>query len=316
MSSSSGTSAVKPQLQRVFNRVNDSDVFVSHPPKTADAQGTGSEKAPSVILIFGWMDAQLPHLYKYTEKYHQMYPSAAQILIRTHQKYFWKGEAAQRAAISPAMKLLRDSGISPNNVAESSGLLVHTFSNGGALAETSLANCLAESAFPAADSTSSSHSALPAQAFVYDSLPGVLSLGITITAFTAPIRSAPLRAIAQVVFGTAYIVVTAWRYTFGALLGQGPDKFTLLHRELNDSRLIPHHVPRTYIYSDVDELIPAESVEGHAKKTKELLEKEGLDSGLVRLVKFEGASHVAHARKDPKRYWETVVQTWEASYRK
>lgn len=184
------------------------------------------------------------------------------------------------------------------------------------MAETCLANCLAESTTPTADSTSSSGSALPAQAFVYDSLPGVLSLGITVTAFTAPIRSAPLRAIAKVVFGTAYIVATVWRYTFGAVLGQGPDKFTLLHKELNDSRLFPLQVPRTYIYSDVDELIPVESVEGHARKAKERLVKEGLDPELVKLVKFEGTPHVSHSRKDPKRYWETVVETWEASYKK
>jgi hypothetical protein len=72
-------------------------------------------------------------------------------------------------------------------------------------------------------------------------------------------------------------------------------------------------VPRTYIYSDVDDIIPSESVEGHAKKARELI-GENADV-LVKLAKFEGSTHVAHARKDGKRYWSEVKRTWETSYR-
>ncbi|KAH7330742.1 hypothetical protein B0J17DRAFT_679440 [Rhizoctonia solani] len=224
--------------------------------------------------MFGWMDAQLPHLYKYTEQYNKIYPGATQILVRTHQNYFWKGEAAKRASVFPVIKLLRDAGINEHTAAEKSGLLVHTFSNGGALAQTSLARTIAESLPPRVTTP-----ALPAQAFIYDSLPGILDLG----------------------------------HTIGLVLGQKEDTFTQLHRELNEPRLLPQRVPRTYIYSDIDELIPSESVEGHAKKARELIGGEA-GSELVKLAKFEGSSHVAHARKDGKRYWDEVVRTWDASF--
>ncbi|CAE6404973.1 unnamed protein product [Rhizoctonia solani] len=299
----------KAVAQRAFSRLGGSDVYVSYPSDTSKGEDTAREKtrAPPVILIFGWMDAQLPHLYKYTEQYNKVYPGATQILVRTHQSSFWKGEAANSASVFPVIKLLRDAGISEHTEAERSGLLVHTFSNGGALAQTSLACTIAKSLAPNATT-----SALPAQAFIYDSLPGILSLRITTLAFTAPIRSPILRSLAKLAFGAIYILGTVWRRTIGLLLGQ-EDAFTRLHRELNEPRLLPQHVPRTYIYSDVDDIIPSESVEGHAKKARELI-GENADV-LVKLAKFEGSTHVAHARKDGKRYWSEVKRTWEVSYR-
>ncbi|KAG8755949.1 hypothetical protein FRC11_005633 [Ceratobasidium sp. 423] len=261
MSTIPGSTASKA-ASRIFNRVNESDVYISHPTgasKREDAD-QGKPKAPP-------------------------------------------------ASVFPVVKLLRDAGIDEHTAAEKSGLLVHTFSNGGALAQNALARAIAES-LPLNATTS----ALPAQAFIYDSLPGILDLRITAMAFTAPIRSPALRSLAKLVVGAIYILGSVWRRTFGLILGQKEDTFTQLHRELNEPRLLPQHVPRTYIYSDVDEIIPSSSVEGHAKKARELI---GGDAGpeLVRLVKFEGSMHVAHARKDGKRYWGEVVRTWEASYK-
>ncbi|CAE6436425.1 unnamed protein product [Rhizoctonia solani] len=308
--STTASSTSKAIAQRVLNRIDGSDVYVSYPnhiPKEEDAD-RGKTKAPPVILMFGWMDAQLPHLYKYTEQYNKIYPSATQIIVRIHQSFFWKGEAANRASLFPVIKLLRDAGINEHTTAEKSGLLVHAFSNGGAFAQTSLARTIAKS-LP----SSATGPALPAQAFVYDSLPGIIDLRITILAFTAQIRSPILRSLAQLGFGTVYVLGTVWGRTIGLLLGQ-EDPFTRLRRELNEPRLLPQHVPRTYIYSDIDDIIPSESVEGHAKEARQSISGNA-GHELVRLAKFEGSAHVSHARKDGKRYWDEVVRTWEASYR-
>ncbi|CAE6490704.1 unnamed protein product [Rhizoctonia solani] len=305
MSSSTASKAT----QRVFDRVGGSDVYVSHPIEVPKEESASQRKSPPVILIFGWMDAQLPHLYKYTEQYNKIYPGATQILVRTHQNYFWKSNAANRASVFPVIKLLRDAGINEHTAAEKSGLLVHTFSNGGALAQTSLACAIAES-LP----SNATVPAIPAQAYIYDSLPGILNLRVTAIAFTAPIRAPALRSLAKLVVGAIYILGSAWRNTIGVVLGQKEDTFTRLHRQLNEPTLLSQRVPRTYIYSDIDELIPSESVEEHAKKARALI---GEDAGpeLVKLVKLEGSSHVAHARKDGKKYWGEVVRTWEASYK-
>ncbi|CAE6537685.1 unnamed protein product [Rhizoctonia solani] len=310
MSATSSSTPSKAVSQRVFIRLDDSDVYVSHPTeaeKRKDADHAKA-KAPPVILLFGWMDAQLQHLYKYTEQYNKIYPGATQILVRTHQTHFWKSESANRASVFPVIKLLRDAGISEHTTAEKSGLLVHTFSNGGALSQNTLARAIAGS-LPSNATTS----ALPAQAFIYDSLPGILDLRITTMAFTALIRSPALRSLAKPVAGLIYILGSVWRHTFGLVFGQKEDMFAQLHRELNEPRLLPQNVPRTYIYSDVDEIIPSSSVEGHAKKARELI-GEGAGSELVRLVKFEGSMHVAHARQDGRRYWGEVMRTWEISY--
>ncbi|KDN34311.1 hypothetical protein RSAG8_12605, partial [Rhizoctonia solani AG-8 WAC10335] len=258
MSTTPGSTAPKAANQRIFNRVDGSDVYVSYPidvPKGESAD-QGKTKSPPVVLLFGWMDAQLPHLYKYTEQYNKIYPAATQILVRTHQSYFWKKETAKRASVFPAVKLLRDAGINEHTAAERSGLLVHTFSNGGALAQTSLARAISES-LP----SNATASALPAQAFIYDSLPGILNLRVTALAFTAPIRSPALRSLAKIVVGAIYILGSFWRSTVGVILGQKEDTFTQLHRELNEPRLLSQRVPRTYIYSDVDELIPIQVAE-------------------------------------------------------
>ncbi|CAE6465835.1 unnamed protein product [Rhizoctonia solani] len=294
------------QLERSFTSIPGSNVYVSYPSKIAadNSVASGPKKDPTVILIFGWMGAQLPHLYKYTEQYNKLYPLATQILVRAHASYFWGSETTRRAAISPVIKLLRDAGIHESTVPESSGLLVHTFSNGGALNETTLARAIADTLSPSAKAA-----AIPAQALIYDSLPGVLNIRVTVLAFTAPIRSPAFRAIARILLGILYILGTAWRYLEGVVFGPTEDLVTKLHRELNEPKLLPQHIPRTYIYSDVDELIPAKSVEGHAAKA-------GQNAGTIKLVKFLGSPHVAHARQDPEKYWDTVVQTWEAALAK
>ncbi|CAE6346554.1 unnamed protein product [Rhizoctonia solani] len=292
------------KLERTFTWIPESNVYVSYPSETNTASSELGKKDPAVILIFGWMGAQLPHLYKYTEQYNKLYPFATQILVRAHAKYFWGNESARRAAVSPVIKLLRDAGIHENTTAESSGLLVHAFSNGGALNQTTLARAIAESISPSANT-----SALPAQALVYDSLPGVLNIRVTLLAFTAAIRSPVFRAIAKAFLGILYILGATWKYLETLIIGPKEDLVARLHRELNEPKLLPQHIPRTYIYSDFDELIPAESVEEHARKAKDLI---GGGTG-IRLVKFHGSSHVAHARQDPERYWNTVIKTWETS---
>ncbi|CEL58315.1 hypothetical protein RSOLAG1IB_03061 [Rhizoctonia solani AG-1 IB] len=294
------------RLERSFTPIPGSNVYVSYPSEGA-IDDNGARKNPRVVLIFGWMGAQLPHLYKYTEQYNKLYPSATFIIVRAHASYFWGNETTRKAAVFPAIKILRDAGIHENITAETSGLLVHTFSNGGALNETALARAIAETV------PSANVPAIPAQALIYDSLPGVLNILVTLIAFTAAIRSSVFRTIAKFFLGILYVLGATWRYIEGIAFGPKEDLVTKLKRELNDAKLLPQHIPRTYIYSDVDELIPAESVEAHAMVAKNLA---GSSTDVVKLVKFQGSPHVAHARKDPKRYWDTVVRTWESSLSK
>ena len=51
-------------------------------------------------------------------------------------------------------------------------------------------------------------------------------------------------------------------------------------------------------------MVPWTEVEEHAEEAR----KAGLD---VRMERFEGSPHVAHARTDLERYWGTVKKVWE-----
>ncbi|KAG8759934.1 hypothetical protein FRC12_009649 [Ceratobasidium sp. 428] len=302
------TSPSKLALARTFDRIESSDVYVSYPPKELAIPINTSVRAPAVILICGWMDAHPTHLYKYTEKYNQLYPSATQILVRSHQSYYWKGSVGKKASVFPAVKLFEDLDVKPGSSPESSGLLVHAFSNGGAVTLTSLAHHLSKT-------KSQQPPALPAQALILDSLPGIVDLRVATLAFTAPIRSPIARTLAKLYYGTLYFGNTFWHRII-LQDKQSTAFFGRIHEDLNDPNLLPQHIPRTYMYSNTDQLVQPKVVESHAEKTKQHLEALGKRSDIVRLVKFEGSQHVSHARLDPGRYWEAVTRTWEASYRK
>ena len=64
------------------------------------------------------------------------------------------------------------------------------------------------------------------------------------------------------------------------------------------------HIPRLYLYSQVDEMVPWMEVEAHAEGAR----KAWLD---VRMERFRGSAHVAHARTDLERYWGMVKKVWE-----
>ncbi|KAG9085138.1 hypothetical protein FRC06_003717, partial [Ceratobasidium sp. 370] len=186
------TPASGPNLQRSFSRIGDSNVYVSYPPVGVKQDGGHVGKPPRVILIFGWMEAGLPQLYRLTERYHELYPSATQIIIRAHLKLLFVELPINKLSVLPAVKLLQEAGIHAYDPPESSGLLVHTMSNGGGMCQTHLAHCLADTRAP------TTHAALPAQALIYDSLPGKLSMSIFTNYYAAAVPFAPLRLAAKV----------------------------------------------------------------------------------------------------------------------
>jgi hypothetical protein len=176
------------------------------------------------------------------------------------------------------------------------------------MVQTYLAHCLAGAHLP-----SSHHPSLPAQAMIYDSLPSTVSFKVFNSFTTSGILSPSLRTAAKIILcPPAYAATMLYRST----IDRRPDAFTLLRADLDNPKLVPQHAPRTFIYSDVDDMTPMESVERYVDGVREQLRSEGLDADeLVKLEKFVGSPHVSHAKMDPGRYWAAVVRTWEASYR-
>lgn len=84
-----------------------------------------------------------------------------------------------------------------------------------------------------------------------------------------------------------------------------PSTLTLLSSYLTTA--LPT-VPRLYLFSKADHLIPSADVLEHAAAARH----QGVD---VTVEEFEGTMHVAHVRKEPERYWGAVKSLWEASGR-
>ncbi|KAG8764086.1 hypothetical protein FRC12_008284 [Ceratobasidium sp. 428] len=136
-------------------------------------------------------------------------------------------------------------------------------------------------------------------------------MSIFTTYYADLVPFAPLRlAVKAFVIAPAYAATVAYRHT----IDRRPDTLTALRTHLSDPKLVPQHVPQTYIYSDIDELTQMEYVEEFIGGVKERLRSKGVGvDEVVKAEKFIGSPHILHAKHDHKRYWGAVVRTWEQS---
>ncbi|VDB84718.1 unnamed protein product [Peniophora sp. CBMAI 1063] len=249
---------------------------------------------PSLILMFGWMQAKLAHLEKYSSEYARRYPCAAQLIVRCHPSFFIKSKAAQHAMLSPLVQFLLDEGfiviqdedaVGASQPSSQRGILTHVFSNGGASVLTALSTLLEERRLRQA-------SAQGPSALVLDSTPGKAHLSRTMAAFTAQLRSPLLRYAANTIVCFGYLLLLAYHKIFRRATLVDRFRSTLLSR-----RFLPwgsEHTPRLYIFSHSDELVGCEDVEEHVADAKR--------SGFrVETELYARSAHVAHMRTDPTR---------------
>ncbi|GAA5916646.1 hypothetical protein JCM6882_001570 [Rhodosporidiobolus microsporus] len=275
----------------------------------------GASKAPELILLSSWMDAQLKHTQKYLDAYRQLYPTSAILLIRSNQRDFYSLGNRLARSLAPAVDLLRahaSTGATDDAriAGPQSKILVHVFSNGGSLTLKELNELLrrpssstkstAADGQPLLASAKTPFEGVPARAIVFDSCPGHSTLRLTLRAFTAPIKSPLVKYPAMAVFTLLYGVTALWD-----ILLRRPPVLVRLSTYLNTPTLFPP-IPRLYIYSRSDRLVPSTDIEAHAAAA----EKNGVR---VAREEFEGTSHVAHVRAGADRYWGAVRRLWEES---
>lgn len=142
---------------------------------------------------------------------------------------------------------------------------------------------------------------LPARTVVLDSCPGDSNFSGGATAFAGGIKNPVLGLIGRAV---AYSSIAGlWAY----LTARGiEDPFVTMRKRLLDAAFLPQTASRTYIYSKIDELVPAQVVEQHAEESKKL----GMD---VVLEAYENTPHVNHLKQNPDRYWKIVQDAWNRS---
>ncbi|KWU43284.1 DUF829-domain-containing protein [Rhodotorula sp. JG-1b] len=295
--------AARSTMKRVSTAVYLSEpAAITGAASSSPVSAKGSTQGPGVVLLCAWMGAQLKHAEKYVDAYRKLYPTTTVVLVRSNPIDFFR-RARFVEAIQPAADLLRARVHGP--AGPKSDLLVHTLSNGGCLTLQELNEQLLrgrEKGVSSPAATVATTRGIPARAFIFDSCPGLSTLKSTIRAFSAGIRNPVVKYPAVAAITVMYGVLRLW-----SMIRQQPGTLARISAYLNSPTSLPP-VPRLYLYSPIDELIPPEDVERHAAQAR-------IEAGVtdIRMEKFEKSPHVAHARTDPERYWGAVQRVWEES---
>ncbi|KXN82982.1 Transmembrane protein 53-B [Leucoagaricus sp. SymC.cos] len=266
---------------------------------------------PTLIKIFGWMGAQLPHLHKYTSMYREKYPNTAIILVRAEPSFFWTPAYQREKAFSTVVDILEGLGcIAPANQTqnrilppslplEQHRILIHSFSNGGCFQLITLGKIL--SVRQPESSTNSPR--CTASAIIFDSCPGNASYTATRRAFASVISHPVMRILMNLLVTCLFCIQLVLKHVF-----RKKPVIDVMRAKLNGPKVLPwlsRGTPRLYLYSEGDEMVAAEAVEKHMEDAK----ANGLN---VSSEKFGRESkHVAHARTDPQRYWVAINRLWK-----
>ncbi len=267
----------------------------------------------------------------------------------------WKSDATQMRNLRPAsnavMSILRKfvhkeharirtSGDSPREP----GVLVHAFSNGGAHSIVQLAQAYrrvmahASTQGVAPWAKTDLPAELPVSALILDSSPGraEYDIGVRVVQTSIPTKTVVSRLLVTLV---AHVVISsivvahklgiaeniaskAWRCLndiTGPFLVKNEGEFAVLNWNGDAARKKLKVVPRTYIYSTRDDMVPWQGVLEHAEEARhivaEKLTEAGVEHGnlhdVVGLEGFSGSAHVNHMLLDPGRYWKLVRETVE-----
>ncbi|KAK4215552.1 hypothetical protein QBC37DRAFT_121486 [Rhypophila decipiens] len=274
------------------------------------SHGSASGPPPDLIIITSWTGAVPKHVAKYTQSYNQLFPQTPIMVITTSiADLAWHRTKTKLKVLAPAVQYLTTSTNSPlsENLTtftspiqpKFTNILLHAFSEGGA----NKAVCLAQ----AYQSHTQGHR-LPIAAFIFDSTPGTPRYSSNVAAFR---RSLPRNRFAQAVglpFGACVLGVT-W-VVFCIVVGYDNNLISKTRRSLNDTGLweVGRDIPRTYLFSESDDLIFWKDVEDHGVASADVNGARSL------LVRFKSTGHCGHARGNEEIYWGAVMRTWESTH--
>jgi len=275
-------------------------IYLVRPKPSIDSGNSGLKTTdPKLVLIIGWMDARELYLAKYVRQYQSLFPTSAILLFKSRLASVNLDRIARRdakSAVDPLCAILGES--HSYHASGSPELLVHVFSGGGSCMLHHLYDMYAAHTTATSAGADGPTNKLPLHVTLFDSAPAVFSYKAT---FSAVMLGVPSQMwIRSLAFPLAHLLVTAWWVRIH-VLGLS-DILATYARSHNDPNKV-REARRTYIYSDVDKVVPAVDIENHATDA----ESKGFR---VNREIFIGSGHVAHARKDPERYWRVVKDLW------
>ncbi|KAL8346517.1 hypothetical protein RB601_003802 [Gaeumannomyces tritici] len=259
---------------------------------TPEPESVSESPSPKLIIVCSWMGARDQHIAKYIVRYQALHPTSQILLIRSEFPHVRDPDFALRE-LQPAVPALRAVfGDGPATPPPSEPeLLVHLFSNGG-----SSMLCHLYSAYEP--------SSLPRHVTIFDSAPGQWAYKSGLAAISAGISGwkrfllTPFLHAAVIAYYVTHFILP-WNRARG-------DNFARWATTHNNPAINSTEVRRAYIYSKEDKLVGFDAVEEHGRGAKE----KGFN---VRLERFVGTDHVAHARGEAERYWRIVDETWRGS---
>ncbi|KAJ5143225.1 uncharacterized protein N7515_002012 [Penicillium bovifimosum] len=264
----------------------------------------GHEKAkpapanePTTILISGWGDGTPKHVAKYSDGYHELFPSARIIVILS--KTFQATNQPEEDRIQAMMPVVDTIFPTPTGDGgdDKERLLVHAMSNTGAI--------FAAAVVMAYQRRHGDDKPFPHELLVLDSTPGSLHFA------SQAGRWARAMAVGTAKFFPWPFVVTKglwyvflWgTYLWGVLRGLEPSG-KWANRVMTDKSRITTESRRLYLYSKEDEIIGYEDLEENAAHVRSLGYTADLEM-------FEGSAHVGHMRLHPEQYWNKISSTWK-----
>lgn len=263
----------------------------------------GHEKAkpspadePTTIIISSWGDGMPKHVTKYSDGYHELYPSARIIVIlsRTFQATH-QSEEARIAAMMPVVDTVFPTPTGSGN--EKERLLVHAMSNTGAIFTASIV--------VAYQRRHGTDKPFPHQLLVLDSTPGGLVFTSQVTRWSRAMAVGTAKF-----FPWPFIITQGMWYLFlwgsylWQLISRSEASGVWADRIINDKSCVTTDSSRVYLYSKEDEIIGYKDLEENVAHAKTL-------GYSVDLEMFEGSSHVGHMRLHPEQYWSKVASSWK-----
>ncbi|KAK7958335.1 hypothetical protein PG996_010226 [Apiospora saccharicola] len=255
---------------------------------------------PAMILLTSWTGAIPKHIAKYTQVYNEMYPYTPIMVVTTSvdDLLLWSTEkkvAALTAAVGYIQGRTSSCYSGDGGGQQHPSLLLHAFSEGG----SNKAVCVARAYLAA------TRRQLPVGAFVFDSTPGTARFMSNVNAFK---RSLPQNILVRTLGVSVGMVILAVAWVIIAMcVGYEGNTINKTRRALNDEGLWPCvGVPRTYVFSEGDDLVLWRDVEDHAEESARRFKIPSL------VVRYKKTGHCNHVREDPHYYWSVIKMTWES----
>ncbi|KAJ5657022.1 hypothetical protein N7507_008972 [Penicillium longicatenatum] len=273
-------------------------VYLRNAPENA-APAPADE--PTTIILFGWGDGMPKHVAKYSDGFHELYPSARIVVILS--RTFQASNQPLDARVEAMLPVIDTVFPKPTGDGlEEERVLLHAMSNTGGI--------FLAAAFVAYQQRHGADKKLPHQLLVCDSTPGGLNFASQVGRWSRALAVSSAKYFPWPFFITQGLWYGfLWgNWAWERLRGLEPSGVWAT-RVCMDQDICAIDPTRLYLYSKEDEIIFWKDLEESVANVK----AAGFP---IELEMFEGSPHVGHMRMHPEQYWNRIASCWKATQEK